>query len=161
MLIEVLSAIQDLPPVVALRFSRWTYAFVNAGHIVGIALLFGALLPLDLRLIGLWRSIPIRTLARILVPVAAAGLVLAVSAGALLFSIRAVEYAGLTLFALKLSLIICALANAMLLRLAGDWNAGLDVVGAVPPPRLRAAGALSIGLWLSVIVCGRLLAFQD
>ena len=30
-----------------------------------------------------------------------------------------------------------------------------------PPVRLRTAGALSIGLWLSVIVCGRMLGFVD
>jgi hypothetical protein len=30
-----------------------------------------------------------------------------------------------------------------------------------PPPRLRAAGAASIVLWLSVIFCGRFVAFVD
>ena len=89
MLAEWLTALQELPFVAELRNSRWTYAAVNASHIVGIALLFGAIVPLDLRLMGCWRSVPIRTLARILVPVAACGLVLAIAAGLLLFSIRA------------------------------------------------------------------------
>ena len=73
MLVEWLSALEQLPFVAELRNSRWTYATVNASHIVGIALLFGAIVPLDLRLMGCWRSVPIQTLARILVPVAAAG----------------------------------------------------------------------------------------
>ena len=98
MLTAWLTAIQDLPFAAALRSARWTYAAVNAGHIVGIALLFGAIVPLDLRLMGCWRSVPVRTLARILVPVAAAGLAIAITAGLLLFSIRAVEYTGTTLF---------------------------------------------------------------
>ena len=33
----------------------WTYALVNLGHIFGISLLFGAIVVLDLRLLGFWR----------------------------------------------------------------------------------------------------------
>jgi hypothetical protein len=161
MLVEWLTALEGLPFVVELRNSRWTYATVNASHIVGIALLFGAIIPLDLRLMGCWRPVPIRTLARILVPVAAGGLALAITAGVLLFAIRASEYATLTLFWVKLTLIVCGIANALLLRTASQWETSQAATEITPPPRLRAAGALSIALWLSVIVCGRMLAFVD
>jgi hypothetical protein len=161
MLVEWLTAIQELPFVVELRNSRWTYAVVNASHIVGIALLFGAIVPLDLRLIGWWRSVSIRTLARILVPVAASGLALAIGAGLLLFSIRAVQYAETTLFQFKLALILCGVANALLLRKAKQWETAAHRIDTPPPVRLRVAGLLSIGLWLSVIICGRMLAFVD
>jgi hypothetical protein len=161
MLAEWLTALEAVPSVAGLRNSRWGYAAVNASHIVGIALLFGAIVPLDLRLIGCWRSISIQALARILVPMAAAGLILAMAAGALLFSIRAVQYAGTALFQVKLALITCGIANALLLRTAVHWEASQPAIGTVPPPRLRAAGALSIALWLSAIVCGRMLAFVE
>ena len=161
MLAEGLTALQDVPFVAALRFSRWSYAAVNASHIVGIALLFGAIVPLDLRLMGCWRSVSIRTLARVLVPIAAGGLTLAITAGLLLFATRATEYAALPLFWTKLTLIACGVANALLLRKAAQWKASKDVTHVVPPPRLCVAGALSIGVWLSVIVCGRMLAFVD
>ena len=156
-----LTALQDLPLVAGLRASRWSYAAVNASHIVGIALLFGTIVPLDLRLMGCWRSVSIRALARILVPVAAAGLLLAIAAGALLFSIRAVQYAGTGLFQIKMALIFCGIGNALLLRKATQWEAAVETIGATPPLRLRAAGGLSIVLWLSVIVCGRMLGFLD
>jgi hypothetical protein len=159
--IEWLAALEQVPFVAALRNSRWTYATVNASHIVGLALLFGAIVPLDLRLLGCWRSVSIRILARILVPVAAGGLTLAVAAGLLLFATRATEYAALTLFWVKLTLIVCGIANALLLRTAKHWEASQAATDITPPPRLRAAGALSIALWLSVIVCGRMLAFVD
>jgi hypothetical protein len=161
MLVEWLTALQELAPVAALRSARWTYAAVNAGHITGIALLFGAIVPLDLRLMGCFRQVSIRALARVLVPVAACGLLLAVAAGSLLFSIRAVQYAGTTLFQVKMALVVCGIANALLLRKAAAWEAARDDTSAVPPPRLRAAGALSIALWLSVIFCGRFVAFVD
>ena len=161
MLMEWLTALQELAPVAALRSARWTYAAVNASHITGIALLFGAIAPLDLRLMGCFRQISIRALARILVPVAVFGLLLAVAAGSLLFSIRAVQYAGTTLFQVKMALVACGIANALLLRKAAAWETGRDDTSVMPPPRLRAAGALSIALWLSVIACGRFVAFVD
>ena len=68
-----------------LRFSRWGYAAVNALHIFGIALLVGAIVPLDLRLLGLWRSVELAPLYRMLSRIAAAGLLLAIASGALLF----------------------------------------------------------------------------
>jgi hypothetical protein len=159
MMVEWLTALEQLQWIAELRYSRWTYAAVNAGHIVGIALLFGAIVPLDLRLLGCWRSVPIGTLARVLVPIAAGGLALAISAGLLLFATRASEYAALTLFWIKLALIFCGIGNALLLRKAKQWESSHAIIDAIPPPRLRAAGLLSIGLWLSVIVCGRMLAF--
>jgi hypothetical protein len=156
---EWLAALEGLWLVAELRNSRWTYAAVNAGHIIGIALLFGAIVPLDLRLMGCWRSVPVRTLARILGPVAAGGLALAIAAGFLLFATRATEYAALALFWIKLTLIVCGIANALVLRTARQWEASQATIDAAPPTRLRAAGALSIALWLSAIACGRMLAF--
>jgi hypothetical protein len=161
MLVEWLTALEGVPLVAGLRNARWTYAAVNASHIVGIALLFGAIVPLDLRLIGFWRAVPIRTLARSLVPVAMAGLLLAVAAGSLLFSVRATEYAAKPVFQIKLVLILCAVANALLLRRAVAWETARHDTGASPPARLRVAGALSIMLWLGVIASGRSIAFVD
>ena len=115
MLVDALTALQEWAPVTALRNSRWTYASVNAAHIVGIALLFGAIVPLDLRLVGWRRAVPIRTMARVLLPVAIAGLVLAVVAGLALFSVRAAKYAATGLFQLKMALII-VLCNGKRIR---------------------------------------------
>ena len=161
MLVEMLTAIQDWAPVVDLRNSRWTYASVNTAHIVGLAVLYGAIVPMDLRLLGCWRTIPIATFARVLIPVSVAGLILTIVAGLALFSIRAVQYAGTLLFQVKMALVVCGIANALLLRRAAHWEAQQDAIGVMPPGRLRMAGALSIGLWLAVIVCGRMLAFID
>jgi hypothetical protein len=161
MIIEALTALQDWAPVVFLRNARWTYAAVNTAHIVGFVLLVGAIVPLDLRLIGWRRAVPLVTIARTLLPVAIVGLLLAIGAGLALFSIRAVEYAGTTLFQVKMALVACGIGNALLLHRAAQWEKAQHVVGVMPPPRLRIAGALSIVLWLSVLTCGRMLAFID
>jgi hypothetical protein len=161
MLADVLGALQDAVLVDALRRSHWVYPLVNAGHIVGLALLFGAIVPLDLRLIGLWQRIPIGGMARTLLPVAIAGLLLTVTTGALLFSVSAVRYAGLTLFQVKLLLILGASANAVLLHGSTAWGAYQHGELAGTTPRLQVAGVLSLGLWLSTIVAGRMLGYLD
>jgi hypothetical protein len=158
-LTELAAALQDTAIATALRQSFWVYPLVNAAHIVGLALLFGAIVPLDLRLLGLWRKVPLAAMSRILLPVALAGLVLAVPTGALLFAVRATEYAVMPLFWLKFSLIAGAIANALLLRFSLAWTAHEHSELAGTMPRLQVAGALSIGLWLAVIVAGRMIGY--
>lgn len=158
-LASLFEALQSSGLATALRLSGIAYPLVNGAHIVGIALLFGAIAALDLRLIGLFSSLPVAPLARLLVPVAATGLVIAVTTGALLFSTRAVEYAALPIFWLKLALIVTATANALLLRRSPAWSPALSQTAGRLPSRVAAAGALSILLWLSALLCGRLIAY--
>jgi hypothetical protein len=159
MLTEIASALQGSAIATALRQSFWVYPLVNAGHIVGLALLFGAIVPLDLRLLGVWRQLPLAAMSRILLPVAITGLVLAVTTGALLFSVRATEYIVMPAFWLKFSLIAGAIANALLLRLSLAWTVHEQSGLAGTLPRLQLAGMLSIGLWLAVIVAGRMIGY--
>ncbi|TFH84908.1 hypothetical protein EQG41_19880 [Billgrantia azerbaijanica] len=149
---ELLARLAATPLADWMRLSRWGYAAVNALHVLGIALLVGAITALDLRLLGWRRQLPLAPLARLLQPVAMGGLCLALPAGGLLFLADPTDYAAMPLFWLKLSLIALALANALALNL----GAGLT---RAPPRRLAAAGAVSLGLWLAVLACGRLLAF--
>ena len=85
MFADALAAVENLPAIVALRESYLVYPLVNTLHIVGIALLFGAIVPLDLRLAG-WRrdAAAVDGLSRLLLPVAIFGFLLAAGAGLLL-----------------------------------------------------------------------------
>ena len=135
-----------------LRYSRWGYAAVNAIHIFGISLLVGALVPMNLRLLGLWSSIELGPLYWMLSRVAGVGLVVAVASGLLLFAVRATEYVAINLFAVKLALIAFGVAHAAFLHF-GTRPTKLS------RSRQRIAGALALLLWPTVLVCGRLLAF--
>ena len=95
---EWLVALEATAVAGALRGSVWAYPLVNAVHILGVALLVGAMLPLDLRLLGAWRSVPLAPLWRVLTRTASAGLGLAMVCGTLLFITRATEYAASGLF---------------------------------------------------------------
>lgn len=140
----------------ALRVSRWGYAAVNGAHILGIALLVGAVVPLDLRLLGLWRSVPRQTMVRVLVPVAAAGLVLAVAMGLLLFSVRAREYAGVGFLQVKLVLVAVGALTAVALH----WRHGF-LLESASDRRLAGHALVSLACWLGALACGRLIAFAE
>jgi hypothetical protein len=159
MLIDAAAALEGTALASALRQSFWIYPLVNAGHIVGLALRVGAIVPMDLRLAGCWRDVPVAAMGRILLPVAITGVMLAVSTGALLFSVRAVEYAAMPLFWLKFCLIAAAVANALLLHASRAWT--VYEASALPGtmPRLQLAGTLSIVLWLAIIVVGRMVGY--
>ena len=135
-----------------LRGSRWGYASVNAIHIFGIALLIGGSLPLGLRLLGCWASLDAKSLYRVLAPVAATGLLVAIASGLLLFATRAGEYLLLDLFLIKLSLIAIGAVHAATLHLGGFLRSRST-------RRKRLAALLSLLLWPAVLVCGRFLAF--
>lgn len=152
MLGDPLGALENLPAIVALRESTLAYPIVNAVHIVGVALLFGAIVPLDLRLAG-WRrdAAAVDGVSRLLLPVAIFGFVLAASAGLLLFATDARAYAASPLFQAKMVLVVTALANAWALRRI-DWRQA-------PSRRVAIAAIASMLLWLSVIVLGRMIGY--
>jgi hypothetical protein len=151
---EILATIEATPVAQYLRTSRWGYAAVNTAHVFGIALLVGAILPLNLRLLGFWPAVSRAALVRILVPVAVTGLLLAIAAGALLFSVRAEEYAALGVIRLKVALIALGILGALALHRAY----GLELAEA-SDARVAGHAILSTVCWLGALICGRLIAF--
>lgn len=135
------------------RASRWGYAGLNAAHILGLALLVGAMVPLNLVRLG-WRRVPAQSAARLLVPTAGAGLALAIVTGAIMFASRATEYAAMTVFQAKMALVAFGLASALLLHARYGLTMGL-----ASPRRTAVHAALSLATWLAVLVLGRLIAF--
>ncbi len=136
------------------RTVRWGYAVLNAAHIAGIAMLVGSILPLDLRLLGLWSDVDVHTLARILIPVAIAGLCLAGVTGLIQFSVRASEYAALNLFQLKLIIIATGVASALTMH----YRHG-RLLETASQKELMTAGAISMLCWLGALLCGRMIDF--
>jgi hypothetical protein len=147
----------------AMRQWLWLYPSVETVHIVGIGLLFGSIAVLDFRLLGVGRHIPVRALARHVLPWTLASFLLIVPSGALMFIAHASDFIESGVFVLKMGLILAAGVNAgifhaITFRTADVWDTEeMRRIG--PPPSARAAGAISLLLWISVIACGRLLAY--
>ena len=147
----------------AMRQWLWLYPSVEVVHLIGIALLFGSIVVLDLRLLGLSRHIPVRVLARHVLPWTAASFLLIIPSGLLMFLAHASEFAESEVFILKMLLIMAAGLNAAVfhsitLRTVDVWD-NEAMRRLPPPPSARLAGALSLLIWISVIACGRLLAY--
>lgn len=144
---------------VAMRQWLWLYPIVEIVHLTGIALLVGSIALLDLRLLGLSRDVPVRRLASHILPWTAASFVLIVPSGLAMFVAHAGDLIGNPVFVLKVCLILAAGTNAAVFhagvyRGAADWD-----VHRAPPGAARVSAALSLLLWVSVIACGRLLAY--
>jgi hypothetical protein len=120
--------------------------------------LVGSIAVLDLRLLGVARSLPVRRLAARVLPWTLASFLLVVPTGLAMFVAQARELISSPVFALKICLILAAVSNAAVFyvaiyRGAAEWD-----VDAMPPFAARASAGLSLLLWLSVIACGWLLA---
>jgi hypothetical protein len=153
---SLLGALEGTVIAQTLREARWAYAGLSASHIFGIALLVGAIVPLDLRLLGFWPSVPLSTLVRLLVPLATCGLALAIVTGALLFSVRATQYAQVGFFQAKLLLI--ALGSVTAFALHARYGRMLETAS----PRTRFVHALaSLTCWLGALLLGRLIGFSQ
>lgn len=157
MLEAALAALEASAPAQYLRASPYAYPLVNAAHIMALATLFGAILALDLRLLGLFRGVPAQPLARVLPRVAAAGLTLAIATGLALFSVQPFDYLAHPVFLLKLALIALGAGHALLLHRSTRWRALL--AGGEASAILKASAALSLLVWCGAILAGRWLAF--
>lgn len=154
------AALEATPLAASLRNSVWSYPLVNAAHILGVALLVGSIVPLDLRLLGAWRAIPIAPLWAILTRSAALGLVLATAFGMLLFITRATEYIASDLFTAKMTVVAIGAANALALRMPLRANVfEITLSESKPPPSLRFAAALSLAAWVTALILGRLVGY--
>jgi hypothetical protein len=141
--IELAQAVEATALAEALRRSRWVYPLVNAGHILGLGLLVGAVIPMD------WAVLR-RRVEPALRPFAVFGFGLAAGCGGLLFAAQATEYAANSWFRIKLVLLILALTNAAFFLGLDRGREGLR----------RATAFASLLLWPAVLVCGRMVAYS-
>ncbi|MDD1000015.1 hypothetical protein M5G20_29705 [Pseudomonas sp. TNT2022 ID1044] len=143
----------------AMRGDLWLYPLVEVVHILGFVILVGSVVMFDLRVLGVSRNIQVTALARHLLPWSLAALLLIVPAGLMMFSAHPHDFASNDIFILKLCLIATAGLNAVLFhvgvyRSVTAWDTGTPAPGVA---RLQAL--FSIALWISAILCGRLLAY--
>lgn len=128
------------------------YPALEVVHITGIALLVGNLVLVELRVWGLGRTLPLPALARLGLTVSLVGFGLAAASGLLMFASQAAELMANRAFVIKIGLLTLAGTNAGLFH-ARDGLTRLDAVA-------RVQTALSLGLWLGVIICGRWIAYR-
>ena len=135
---------------------KWRWAASEALHFIGLCLLFGVVLTVDLRMLGFMKGISFSALHRLL-PWGVLGFGVNVVTGMLFFVGAPNSYVISSVFFWKLALILVAGANALYFTVFEQaWTLG---AGDTPPVAARVAAASGIFLWMCVIFCGQMLPF--
>ena len=140
----------------AYRESTWLFAVTQSLHLVAITTFIGAILIVDLRLLG-WgpvgqsRAGIARSAQRVLLWTGLAVL----ATGIPQFTTNALSYSRSPVFAFKMCLLAAALVFTATLR----RRVALADEGRLPSWVPRAVGAASLALWMGVTISGRLIAF--
>jgi len=135
-----------------IKTDAYAYPMLEVVHIVGIALLLGNLVLFEVRVFGVGRAIALQPLARLALSIALVGFGLAACSGLLMFASQPQELLSNRAFTLKMLLVLLAGTNAALFHMRG----GLAKVDALA----KLQTALSMGLWIIVIICGRWIAYR-
>jgi hypothetical protein len=138
----------------------WAYGSVNLVHILGVATLFGSVLALDLRLLGLWRRVPLAAIETPTVTLAVCGFIVAAASGVALISTNGSEYVGNPFLVIKLCAIGVGLLNVGVVQFLPAWRARAAEPHA---PRQRLAlglvGATSLACWFGAVAAGRMIGY--
>lgn len=154
-LVDVWNALENLALSQYLAASIW-FPFLEAVHVLTSTFLFGSILMVDLRLLGLsGRSYSVSQLTREVVPWTLGACAISVLAGVGMFITQANHYAGNRAFQIKL--VLLGLAGINMLVFHRRTFRSIEAWDAAPftAPAARMAGAFSILLWIGVMLAGR------
>jgi hypothetical protein len=157
---NALNWLHDSAIAEAIRSGEWWFPAIETVHVLSLATVFGSILLVDLRLVGLSsRTSAVSRLTQETLPYTWAAFGMAVLTGSLMFISKAPVYFHNLQFRLKFVFMLLAGVNMLLFhsgiyRRVAQWDLTLP-----PPTAARIAGALSIAFWLSIIALGRWVGF--
>jgi hypothetical protein len=158
-LTPLLKSLEDSGVATAIRNSAYWFPTLEAVHVMALSLMIGTITVVDLRLLGF--ASKERSAARVSNEVLkwtwAAFAVVALS-GFIMFTTNARVYAHNTAFLIKLCLLAVAGINMMIFHLTAERSISRWDRSAAPPIG-KTAAALSLALWIAVVVAGRVVGF--
>ena len=160
-LLALFSRLGDSSWSVGLHESRYAYDLIESVHVWTLCLFFGLAVMFDFRLLG-WtmRNVPVSEVARRLLPWTVVGFVFMVISGTLLFTAIPVRSYQNIFFRTKMVMLLLAGLNVWIFhsgvyRRVATWD-----VASAPPRAARVAGALSLVLWVCIVLSGRMIAYN-
>jgi uncharacterized membrane protein len=134
----------------------WVWPTCETLHFIGLTLLLGVVLLVDLRVLGIVRGVSYAALHRLL-PLAAIGFAVNVVTGMLFFVGIPGQYIGNVSFYWKIALVLVAGVNALYFTISEDpWALGPEEEA---PMAAKFAAASAMVLWIGVMYCGSMLPF--
>jgi hypothetical protein len=146
---------------VDLHESEFAYPLIESVHVWTLCMFFGLMMMVDLRLLG-WtmRGVPASEVLDRVLPWAIAGFVVMVITGTLLvLAIPLRSYQNL-FFRGKMIMLVVAGLNAWIFHYHVYPKVTGKIVDGIPPKAVRIAGATSLALWIAIVFCGRMIAYN-
>jgi hypothetical protein len=156
----ILKWLEDTSVATSIRQSLYVFPLLESTHVLGLALVFGTIAVIDLRLLGVASSHrPFRRVASDIFQWTWAAFALTAITGALMFITNAGVYYHNGYFRAKMALLALAGLNMAIFELtAGRSVAKWDEAPAAPRAG-KAAAVASLAIWIAVICMGRIIGF--
>ncbi len=142
----------------ALMRTSWGWPIAESIHFVGLTLLFGSIAAWDLRLVGMAKHVPIAAFHR-LIPFAILGFMINAGSGSFFLMTEPDQYVYNPAFQLKMLCVVLAGINVGLFYLTMFRRVNRLGPGVQGPVLARLNGLVSLVLWITVIICGRMITF--
>ena len=136
----------------------WLWPLCESLHFIGLCMLIGGAGLLDLRLMGLFRGLPIRHV-KAMMPWAIAGFVINAITGALFLTMQPHLYLTSGVWWSKVAFIVFAGANALFFETRLAVPALAMDPDADTSSAMKLVGAFSLFSWFAVLYCGRMLPY--
>lgn len=143
----------------------WVWPLGEILHFFGMALLIGSVGIVDLRMLGVGKGVPIKSLERF-VPLGVIGFVINLLTGIVFVAGNPVggpqEYLGNLALQLKMLLVLIAGVNLLLFYVTGIAKAANDTApNGDAPTGAKVVAAVSLVAWFGVIFFGRFIMYND
>lgn len=156
----LLDWLQRTAVAVSIRDSLYSFPVLESIHVVGLALVFGTIAILDLRLLGLASTDrPVSRLMADLLKWTWPAFALTAATGGLMFSTNAVVYFHNTFFRAKMVLLVLAAVNMLVFELTARKTMARWDRGPATPSVAKVVATVSLVIWVGVIVAGRVIGF--
>jgi hypothetical protein len=137
----------------AARSTGWLYPLANLVHVLGAALVVGAIATFDIQILRSVRGAAI--VSHTAIPIAIAGLLLHAASGVVLLSAEASTLVKNPAFQFKMAMLTFALANVTLFH----WRFGRALKSGAPLDGAQTFAAVSLASWILVLLAGRSIAY--
>jgi hypothetical protein len=154
MAVDLLTALEASLLGQVARSSSWFFPLSNVSHVLGGALLVGAIAVFDITLLRQRYDIA-AAISGTALTIAVLGALLLMLSGPVLLAAEATALGRNPVFLAKMTLISAALFNISAYY-GGAWRQN---VGKGFPRHARLHAAISLGLWICVLLAGRLIAY--
>ena len=157
-LLRFVQWLNDTPISVYLRESDWPFPIIETVHILGLGFSVGTVMWLDLRLLKIaMREAPVADVVEQLEPWAIRGFVVMFISGILLVLAEPLKCYNTVAFRIKVGLLILAGLNVLYFHKRVIHN--MDQWDHHMPWRAKMVAALSLVLWLGIVIAGRWTAY--